>query len=207
LQQQEQSGFTSDERKRFEAARKKLEPRIRQQVQAIQASQLISHEDLAICINSKAMRGGLAKGLGMSETGGKKIHALALLRNYLGESQEKFARLVELSTGTLAKIERGAYEANPWRVATKIEGVLTFLGARHFHGDMARLLVAGTLDEHHVRTLATELREARRIDGVEIGGSSNGNRKSGCATVARDGVDALPQDRFGAVAKVDRQAG
>jgi hypothetical protein len=50
---QEQVEFSPAERKRFEAARKKLAARIRPQIRAIKRSQAISHEDLAICINSK----------------------------------------------------------------------------------------------------------------------------------------------------------
>ena len=50
---QEYAGFTPGERKRFDAARKKYAARILPQIKAIRKSRLISHEDLAICINSK----------------------------------------------------------------------------------------------------------------------------------------------------------
>jgi hypothetical protein len=47
-------GFSAEERRRFEEGRAKLAPRIKAHIEAIEASQMITPEDLRIRINVRS---------------------------------------------------------------------------------------------------------------------------------------------------------
>jgi DNA-binding XRE family transcriptional regulator len=100
-------------------------------------------------------------------------HSMAVLRARLRLDQYRFAALVGLSAGTIAKIEQRKYTPAPWRVECRLAAELDCWP------EMARALVAGDMAEADVLVLAVHVNEGmlQGTLGKRIGGCHGKNEK------------------------------